>query len=140
MPRSMHFGVFLLGTGNHTAGWRYPGADQTFLDIKILQRVAATAERGLFDFLFLGDGLAANLGNHPSYTCRLEPLTLLSALSMTTTHVGLGATMSTTTAIPTRFRAFSHRLITSAAAARPGTQSRPRRPAPAATSAARIQT
>ena len=83
MPRSIHFGVFVLGTGNHTAGWRYPGADQTFLDITVLQRMAAIAERGLFDFLFLGDGLAANLRNHPSYTCRLEPLTLLSALAMT---------------------------------------------------------
>ncbi len=100
MPRSIHFGVFLLGTGNHTAGWRYPGADQTFLDIRVLQRVAAIAERGLFDFLFLGDGLAANLGNHPSYTCRLEPMTLLSALAMTTTHVGLAATMSTTYSDP----------------------------------------
>jgi FMN-dependent oxidoreductase (nitrilotriacetate monooxygenase family) len=100
MPRSIHFGVFLLGTGNHTAGWRYPGADQTFLDIKVLQRVTAIAERGLFDFLFLGDGLAANLRNHPSYACRLEPLTLLSALAMTTTHVGLAATMSTTYSDP----------------------------------------
>jgi len=72
MTRSIHFGVFVLGTGNHTAGWRYPGADQTFLDIKVLQRVAAIAERGLFDFLFLGDGLATNLRNHPSYACRLE--------------------------------------------------------------------
>jgi FMN-dependent oxidoreductase (nitrilotriacetate monooxygenase family) len=108
MARSIHFGVFLLGTGNHTAGWRYPGADQTFLDIKLLQHVAAIAERGLFDFLFLGDGLAANLGNHPSYTCRLEPLTLLSALSMTTTHVGLAATMSTTYSDPyTVARAFA---------------------------------
>ena len=100
MPRSIHFGVFVLGTGNHTAGWRYPGADQTFLDIRSLQRMAATAERGLFDFLFLGDGLAANLRNHPSYACRLEPLTLLSALAMTTTHVGLAATMSTTYSDP----------------------------------------
>ena len=46
MTRSIHFGVFLLGTGNHTAGWRYPGADRTFLDIRVLQRVAAIAERG----------------------------------------------------------------------------------------------
>ena len=108
MSRSIHFGVFLLGTGNHTAGWRYPGADQTFLDIKVLQRVAAIAERGLFDFLFLGDGLAANLRNHPSYTCRLEPLTLLSALAMTTTHIGLAATMSTTYSDPyTVARAFA---------------------------------
>jgi FMN-dependent oxidoreductase (nitrilotriacetate monooxygenase family) len=100
MTRSIHFGVFLLGTGNHTAGWRYPGADKTFLDIRVLQRVAAIAERGLFDFLFLGDGLSANLRGHPSYTCRLEPLTLLSALSMTTSHVGLAATMSTTYSDP----------------------------------------
>jgi len=100
MRRSIHFGVFLLGTGNHTAGWRWPGADQTFLDIKVQARVAAIAERGLFDFLFLGDGLAANLRNHPSYTCRLEPLTLLSALAMTTTHIGLAATMSTTYSDP----------------------------------------
>jgi FMN-dependent oxidoreductase (nitrilotriacetate monooxygenase family) len=100
MPRSIHFGVFLLGTGNHTAGWRYPGADQTFLDIRTLQRMAAIAERGLFDFLFLGDGLAANLGSHPSYTCRLEPMTLLAALAMTTKHVGLAATMSTTYSDP----------------------------------------
>jgi len=108
MPRSIHFGVFLLGTGNHTAGWRYPGADRTFLDIKVQQRVAAIAERGLFDFLFLGDGLSANLRSHPSYTCRLEPLTLLSALSMTTTHVGLAATMSTTYSDPyTVARAFA---------------------------------
>jgi len=108
MPRSIHFGVFLLGTGNHTAGWRYPGSDQTFLDIRVQQRVAAIAERGLFDFLFLGDGLAANLGNHPSYACRLEPMTLLSALAMTTTHVGLAATMSTTYSDPyTTARAFA---------------------------------
>src|SRR5262245_9353044 len=140
MPRSIHFGVFLLGTGNHTAGWRYPGADQTFLDIRVLQRVAAIAERGLFDFLFLGDGLVANLGNHPSYTCRLEPMTLLSALAMTTTHVGLAATMSTTYSDPYTVARISHRWITSAAAGRPGTQSRPRRPAPAATSAARTRT
>lgn len=100
MARSIHFGVFLLGTGNHTAGWRYPGADQSFLDIGALQHVAAIAERGLFDFLFLGDGLTANLRSHPSYTCRLEPLTLLSALSVTTRHVGLAATMSTTYSDP----------------------------------------
>src|ERR1700733_6099316 len=100
MPRSIHFGVFLLGTGNHTAGWRYPGADDSFLDLSVVQRIARTAERGLFDLLFVGDGLAANLGSHPSYTVRLEPLTMLAAIAMTTTHVGLGATMSTTYSDP----------------------------------------
>lgn len=108
MSRSMHFGLFLLGTGNHTAGWRYPGADETFTDIKALQRVAATAERGLFDFLFMGDGLSANLKNHPSYACRLEPLTMLAALAVATDRIGLAATMSTTYSDPyTVARVFS---------------------------------
>ncbi len=96
----IHLGVFMLGTGNHTAGWRYPGADKSFQDINVVRRIAETAERGLFDLLFLGDGLAANLRSHPSYTVRLEPLTLLAALAMVTKHVGLGATMSTTYSDP----------------------------------------
>jgi FMN-dependent oxidoreductase (nitrilotriacetate monooxygenase family) len=108
MDRSIHFGVFVLGTGNHTAGWRYPGADDNFQNLAVVQRIAAIAERGLFDLLFVGDGLAANLGNHPSYTVRLEPLTMLAAIAMSTKHVGLGATMSTTYSDPfTVARVFS---------------------------------
>ncbi|MBX9758286.1 MAG: LLM class flavin-dependent oxidoreductase [Beijerinckiaceae bacterium] len=108
MMRMIHLGVFMLGTGNHTAGWRYPGADKSFQDIGVVQRIARTAERGLFDLLFVGDGLAANLRSHPSYTVRLEPLTMLAAISMVTTHVGLGATMSTTYSDPfTVARVFS---------------------------------
>ena len=97
---------------------RYPGADQTFLDIKGLQRVAAVAERGLFDFLFLGDGLAANLGNHPSYACRLEPLTLLSALAISTSRIGLVATLLVAFKIPLTILAFE--LLHGEVPGRPG--------------------
>lgn len=108
MDRQIHLGLFALGTGNHTAGWRYPGADTSFEDMDVLQRMAATAERGLFDLMFLGDGLAANLRSHPSFTTRLEPVLMLAALAMTTKHLGLGATMSTTYSTPfTVARAFS---------------------------------
>ena len=108
MSREMHFGIFTLGTGNHTAGWRHPGADDSFLDMSVNQRIAAIAERGLFDLLFVGDGLSANLSSHPSFTVRLEPLTMLAALAMTTSHLGLGATMSTTYSDPyTVARAFA---------------------------------
>jgi FMN-dependent oxidoreductase (nitrilotriacetate monooxygenase family) len=108
MKNGMHFGVFVLGTGNHTAGWRYPGADASFEDMSVVQRIANIAERGLFDFLFVGDGLAASLDNHPSYTVRLEPLTMLAAIAVTTQYVGLGATMSTTYSEPfTVARVFS---------------------------------
>ena len=108
MERSLHLGLFVLGTGNHTAGWRYRGADDSFQDMAVVQRMAATAERGLFDLLFVGDGLAANLGSHPSFTVRLEPVLMLSALAVTTKFVGLGATMSTTYSNPyTVARAFA---------------------------------
>ena len=44
----------------------------------------------------MGDNLYADVGSHPSYTLRLEPLTMMAALATTTKHVGPGATASTT--------------------------------------------
>ena len=95
-PRQMHLGVFVLGTGNHIAGWRWPGAAQSFEDLSVVQEIARTAERGKFDLIFLGDNLSTEPGMHPSFAARFEPLTMLAALAATTTHVGLGATSSTT--------------------------------------------
>ena len=94
--RQMHLGLFLLGTGSHTAGWRVPGAMDSFQDIGSIREIGRLAERGLFDLIFMGDNLYADPASHPSYTARLEPLTMLSALAMTTSRVGLGATASTT--------------------------------------------
>ncbi|MFC7539369.1 NtaA/DmoA family FMN-dependent monooxygenase [Siccirubricoccus deserti] len=99
-PRQIHLGVFVLGTGNHIAGWRYPGAAQSFEDLSVVQEIARIAERGKFDLIFLGDNLASEPGMHPSFAARFEPLTMLAALAATTTHVGLGATASTTYAEP----------------------------------------
>ncbi|WP_043361221.1 LLM class flavin-dependent oxidoreductase [Belnapia sp. F-4-1] len=98
--RQMHLGVFVLGTGNHVAGWRRPGAADSFQSLSVIQQIARTAERGLFDLLFLGDGLSADPNAHPSFTARFEPITMLAALAATTTHIGLGATASTTYADP----------------------------------------
>jgi len=95
MSRQMHLGVFVLGTGNHIAGWRYPGATQSFEDIAVIQDIARIAEQGKFDLLFLGDNLATDPGMHPSFAAKFEPLTMLSALAATTTRVGLGGTAST---------------------------------------------
>jgi N-acetyl-S-(2-succino)cysteine monooxygenase len=94
--RQMHLGVFVLGTGNHSAGWRYGGAATSNNDLSVIQEIARQAERGKFDLVFVSDGLAMDPGDHPSFMCRFEPTTLISALSMSTTHVGLGATVSTT--------------------------------------------
>ena len=92
MTRKMHFGLFLLGTGSHIAGWRVPGAVDTFEDIEAVRQIAATAERGLFDLIFMGDNRNADPAAHPSYTARLEPLTMLSAVAGATKHIGLGGT------------------------------------------------
>ncbi len=104
----MHLGLFLLGTGSHVAGWRMPDAVDSFQDIDAVQRIAATAERACFDMIFMGDNLYADPATHPSYTLRLEPLTLLAAVAATTRHIGLAATMSTTYSDPfTVARAFA---------------------------------
>src|SRR3954452_3794058 len=93
--RQMHLGVFVLGTGNHSAGWRMEGAFTSGCSLPVLQNIASTAERGKFDLFFISDGLLMEMNDHPSFVSRFEPLTLLSALSALTTHVGLGATVST---------------------------------------------
>src|ERR1700675_1812747 len=93
--RQMHLGVFVLGTGNHSAGWRYEGAATSNNDLSVIQEIARQAERGKFDLLFVSDGLVMDPGDHPSFLCRFEPTTLISALSASTRHIGLGATVST---------------------------------------------
>ncbi|HEY0122444.1 MAG TPA: LLM class flavin-dependent oxidoreductase [Rhizobium sp.] len=108
MTRKIHFGLFILGTGSHVAGWRMPGAMDSFQDIDMVRRIAVEAERGLFDLIFMGDNLYADPKAHPSYTARLEPLTLLAAIAGATKHIGLGATASTTYSDPfTVARAFA---------------------------------
>lgn len=108
MARQMHLGLFILGTGSHVAGWRYPGAVDSFQDMAAIRAIAREAERGRFDMIFMGDNLYADPGAHPSYTVRLEPLTMLAALAGSTTHIGLGATVATTYSDPfTVARAFA---------------------------------
>src|SRR6202007_1095336 len=95
MKRQMHLGVFVLGTGNHSAGWRYEGAATSNNQLSVIREIARIAERGRFDLLFISDGLVMDPGDHPSFLCRFEPTTLISALSACTSRIGLGATVST---------------------------------------------
>jgi len=92
--RQMHFGVFVLGTGNHMAGWRHDGAFASHMELPVMQEIARIAERGKFDLLFISDSMVMDPTDHPSFLCRFEPTTLITALSACTTHIGLGATVS----------------------------------------------
>src|SRR5712691_11686234 len=98
--RQMHLGVFVLGTGNHSAGWRYDGAATSNNDLAVIEEIGRIAERCRFDLLFISDGLVMDPGDHPSFLCRFEPTTLISVLSASTTHIGLGATVSTSFSEP----------------------------------------
>lgn len=99
--RKLRLGAFIHGPGHHVAAWRHPSAqaDGSF-NFQHLKRVAQTAERGLFDAVFLADGLATQF--HPgahgrtAYGGVFEPVTLFAALSAVTEHVGFIATASST--------------------------------------------
>lgn len=99
--RHMSLNAFLMATGHHVAGWRHPSAQADGgLNLEHYQQLAATAERGGFDAVFLSDTLAMLPGRHEalsrmSRTEHFEPLTLLAALSAVTTHIGLIATATT---------------------------------------------
>lgn len=108
MTRQMHLGLFLQGTGNHPAAWRQPGAFDSFQDIDMVRQIALMAERGKFDMIFMSDHLHADPRAHPSFIVRFEPLTMLGAIAMVTSRIGLGATVSTTYSDPfTVARAFA---------------------------------
>lgn len=97
----MRLGVFVQTPGHHVGGWRHPDAIvEGWPNLGLMKHIAATAERGKFDMFFLGDGFATGYGEHPSTIGKFEPLTLLSALAMTTSRLGLAATGSTTYAEP----------------------------------------
>src|SRR5258708_38985004 len=63
--------------------------------------MAEVAERGKFDFFCMGDTPGARTENlkgwsrSPLFMNVLEPITLLSAIAGATSHIGLGATAST---------------------------------------------
>jgi len=98
--RQMHLGLFWLGTGNHSAGWRYEGAATSNCSWPVVLQGAQIAERGKFDLFFISDSVVMDPGDHPSFVSRFEPTTLIAALSAATRNVGLGATVSTSFSEP----------------------------------------
>ncbi len=97
MAREMHLNLFIHSRGHHEASWRHPASSSLALtDVRYYQDLAQKAEAGLFDSLFLADQLAIGTDVKDGARAGLEPLTLLSALAVTTSRIGLIATVSTT--------------------------------------------
>jgi N-acetyl-S-(2-succino)cysteine monooxygenase len=99
----MKLGLFLYGTGHHIASWRDPGVvPDANRSLRHYIDITQTAERALFDFAFNADSNSSfgpddpEIWRRTTNGMRLEPLTLLGALSAVTTHIGLISTATTT--------------------------------------------
>ncbi len=97
MQRQMHLNLFIHSRGHHEASWRHPDSSPLALtDIRYYQNLAQRAEAALFDSIFFADQLA--LGGDVAQAARtwLEPITVLAAIAVSTSRIGLIATASTT--------------------------------------------
>jgi FMN-dependent oxidoreductase (nitrilotriacetate monooxygenase family) len=102
--RKLRLGAFIMATGHHIAAWRHPDADANAgHSIDHYRGLAQTAERGLFDLVFVADSPAgwdadrdAEVKSRVSHSAHFEPVTLWSALSQVTDKIGFVATASTT--------------------------------------------
>lgn len=101
--RKLRLGAFIMATGHHIAAWRHPGSQiDSGVNIDHYIEVAKTAERGLFDQVFVADspGLRFEGGDEAfsrqGRVSHFEPVTLWAALATATRHIGFVATASTT--------------------------------------------
>jgi len=101
----MVLGMNAGALGGHLGGWRHHDAfTSTAMQLKNAIEVAKLAERGKFDLLFLADGNGVRQMDKPALFAAnspsdrptvFEPVTLFSALSQHTTHIGFVATATT---------------------------------------------
>lgn len=98
---TLKLGVIIDGAGTTAEGWRRPEIQpDASVDIGSYIAQAKHAEASLLDFLFIADSLFISPDAPPHTLNRLEPLTLLSAVAMATSRIGLVATVSTLFAEP----------------------------------------
>jgi FMN-dependent oxidoreductase (nitrilotriacetate monooxygenase family) len=96
--RQLKLGAVTMGAGGpgHHYQWldpEIPGDASVNIGWYIEQ--ARLAEAAKFDLIFIVDSQFITADSPPHYLNRLEPMTLLSALAVSTAHLGLVATMTT---------------------------------------------
>lgn len=94
----VHLGVFFQGV-NHWTIWSEPESGSQ-IDFASFRRMITTAERGLFDAFFLGEGLRLRESGGRIHDLdiagRPDAITQLAALAGLTSRIGLVATQNTT--------------------------------------------
>jgi len=94
--RQLKLGAILEGVGTDHAEWRDPDLPgDASIDIEWYIRNARLAEAAKFDLVFIVDSPFITPDTAPHFLNRLEPLTLLSALAVSTSHIGLVGTLTT---------------------------------------------
>jgi FMN-dependent oxidoreductase (nitrilotriacetate monooxygenase family) len=98
VPRQLKLGAVTMGAGG--PGQPYLWLDEDIpvdasVNINWYIEQARLAEKARFDLIFIVDSQFITVDSPPHYLNRLEPVTLLSALAVSTTHLGLVATMTT---------------------------------------------
>jgi FMN-dependent oxidoreductase (nitrilotriacetate monooxygenase family) len=106
-PQQMTLVAFLQAQNcsNYTASWRHPETALDFMTPEYYQRIARILEAGKFDLAFFDDRLAmpdiynhdyAETVRHGIRAVKMDLPTILMAMGLSTKHLGLGATYSTT--------------------------------------------
>jgi len=94
--RQLKLGAILGGVGMDQTSWQDPDLPGTAsIDIDWYIEQTRKAEASKFDFVFIVDSPFITANTAPHYLNRLEPLTLLSALAVATSHIGLVGTLTT---------------------------------------------
>lgn len=101
--KRMLLGCFSPPPGHHLAAWRFQSVDPAAcVDIQFYIDMVRKLEASCFDFFFLSDGagIRTHYDNLESLSrwgriVQFEPLTLMAALSVVTSRIGLVATAST---------------------------------------------
>lgn len=96
--KQIHLAAHFPGVNNTTV-WSDPAAG-SHIEFSSFAHLAQTAERGLFDFLFLAEGLRLREQNGQIYDLdvvgRPDTFTVLAALAAVTDHLGLAGTINST--------------------------------------------
>lgn len=115
--KQLHLGLFTYPGGHHIAGWRHPSTPASGVaEFDFYREMAQLAERGKLDLLFVGDTLFTREKDGRFFGRQAisnpDPISLLSAVSSVTEHLGLVGTLSTTYhepyAIASKFATLDH--------------------------------
>ncbi|RZK02791.1 MAG: LLM class flavin-dependent oxidoreductase [Novosphingobium sp.] len=94
--RKLHLGAILSGVGTTQNDWRHPDLPgDASVDIDWYIANARLAEAAKFDLVFIVDSPFITPDTAPHFLNRLEPLTLLSAVAVSTSKIGLAGTLTT---------------------------------------------